>query len=38
MFGGFCVLFALWTGFVAVAHRVVRYLPQGWRREHQTWA
>ena len=38
MFGGFCVLFALWMGFVAVAHRVVRYLPQGWRREHQTWA
>ena len=38
MFGGFCLLFALWLGFVAVAHRVVIYLPQGWRREHQTWA
>jgi len=37
MFGGFCALFALWMGFVAMAHRVIHYLPQGWRREHQTW-
>ncbi len=38
LFAGFCLLFALWMGFVAVAHRVAAFLPHGWHREHQNWA
>ena len=38
IFAGFCVLFALWMGFVAMAPRVAAFLPRGWHREHQTWA
>ena len=38
MFGGFGLLFVLWMGFVAVAHRIAPYLPDGWHHEHQTWA
>ena len=38
MFAGFCLLFGLWMGFVAMAPRVAAFLPRGWHREHQTWA